>query len=109
MRILNRVSEGGLGGIALCPKSCLWWGDYQKSSMKGMVKSLFQKEHQDDPEKVKATFLAALQGQAYTGQNRGIRYLDQKMYTYSQERRVLSNFFDKAICHEDYTVSPLQI
>ena len=106
---LFKVEYRGEGGIALCPKSCLWWGDYQKCSMKGMVRSLFQKEHDEDPAKVKQTFLDALAGKAYTGENRGIRRLEGKMYTYSQRRQVLSNFFDKAVCHPDHTVTPLEL
>ena len=100
---LFKVEWQGKGIIALCSKTYYCFGETNKCSAKGIVKS----QNDLNPQKYKDVLENQKSG---GGDNRGFRVIDNAMYTYVQQRDALSYFYGKRqICEDNVSTLPLDI
>ena len=93
----------GDGIVALCSKTYYCFGKEDKFSCKGINKRL-NDIHKDKYMDVLLT------KQSGSGTNRGFRVIDNKMYTYLQERAGFSNFYPKRkVLADGVSTIPLDI
>ena len=100
---LFKLEYEGLGMISLCSKTYHCFGDYNKTSTKGLTK------HHNTLDK--DTFMEVLTTQLPGGgTNVGFKTQGTAVYTYTQHRKSLSYFYIKRQVHSDnVTTSPLSI
>ena len=100
---LFKLENEGEGMVSLCSKTYHCFGDYNKTSTKGLTK---QHNTLD-----KDTFMTVLTTQqAGGGENMGFKTQRSFVYTYKQHRNSLSYFYIKRQVHPDnITTSPLAI
>ena len=100
---LFKLEYEGLGMISLCSKTYHCFGDYNKTSTKGLTKQT-QYVRED-------TFMQVLTTQQPGGgTNMGFKTQGSSVYTYTQHRKSLSYFYIKRQVHSDnVTTSPLRI
>jgi hypothetical protein len=100
---LLKLEYEGYGMVSLCSKTYHCFGEYDKTSTKGLTK---QHNTLD-----KNTFLAVLTTQqAQGGKNLGFKPQGASVYSYTQHRNSLSYLYIKRQVHNDnVTTSPLNI
>ena len=100
---LFKLEYEGEGMISLCSKTYHCFGDYSKTSTKGLSKNHNTLD--------KDSFMQVLTTkEPGGGTNTGFRAFNTGIYTYTQHRNALSYFYIKRQVHsDDVTTAPLNI